>query len=65
MKFSVQRVLDAGTAVGGHIITDDFGFEAEFSVAAVHITLGVEEGWMSRDEAHQMAAMILDASADA
>lgn len=65
MRFTVERVRDGGTVTGGHILSDDFGFEATFAVAAVHITLGVEDGWLTRDEAHEMAAMILNASADA
>jgi hypothetical protein len=65
MKFRVDRFPEAGVAVGGHIITEDLAFEVEFAVAGIRLRLGDEECWLSRDEAHEMAAMIMDVSADA
>lgn len=64
MKFEVDRMVEAGTAVGGHIIDETFGFPATFAVAGIRIRLGFETAWISRDEAHEIAAALLEASID-
>jgi hypothetical protein len=65
MKFSVDRFPEAGVTVGGHILSEDFGFQVDFACAGVRLRLGSEECWLSRDEAHEMAGMIMDAATDA
>ena len=64
MKFSVHRNPTAGTVTGGHIINEDFGFPAPMTVAGIRIQLGFETCWVSRDEAHDIAQALLEASCD-
>ena len=65
MKFMVSRAENAGVAIGGHIISETFGFEAEFPVAGIRLQFGSEVAWLSRDEAHAVAAAIIEAAIDA
>ncbi len=65
MKFAVDRFQNVGTAVGGHVIDEGFAFAADFPVAAIRVQLGFETCWLSRDEAHQVAALLMEAAADA
>jgi len=64
MKFSVHRKHDAGVVDGGFVITDDFAIQVELKVAGIRLQLGEEVCWMSRDEAHEVAAAILAAASD-
>lgn len=61
----VSRAADAGTMIGGHILSETFAFEAEFTCAGIRLMLGPETCWVSRDEAHEVAAAIKAAADDA
>jgi len=62
---SIDRFVGAGVVDGGHVITEEFAFAAPFAVAGIRLRVGDETAWLSRDEAHEVAFALLEASFDA
>ena len=65
MKISVARDPRGGMTPGGHVIDEKLAFEWPHICAGIYLEVGLERCWLSRDEAHAVAAMIKAAADDA
>jgi len=68
MRISFSRVLDAGTCVGGHGISDNIAFAAPFSCVAIKLefeddNMGVGL-LLSRDEASDLSHALVECLCD-
>lgn len=77
MNINVQRVVDAGIALGGHALDDDDVFECPQQVSAIRFTFSFahaevqDEGdemrvvmFLTRDEAHDFSSALTDCLCD-
>ena len=68
IKFNLERVPDAGIALGGHCFSEDFGFSCDQQVAALKFTVRVDDEdficWLTRDEAFELSLAISETLCD-